>query len=37
MMQIPVKVPPELHTQIIVVFMKNIVELAFMFEIKETD
>jgi len=34
MIQVPVKVPPELHTQINVVFMKNIVELAFMFEIK---
>ena len=34
MIQVPEKVPPELHTQINVVFMKNIVELAFMFEIK---
>jgi len=31
------KVPPELRTRIDVVFMKNIIELAFMCEIEETD
>jgi len=35
--QVHAKVPPELHARIDVVSMKIVVELAFVYEIKETD
>jgi len=37
MIQVHKKIPPEPRTRIDVVFMKNIIELAYMCETKHTD